>query len=319
MKVTTIISILAAGVIMASCSSDGASPVNTTPVAANFSGGIKNTRTLISSNTATWVAGDAIGITATSTGSTNYSNEKYTAAAANASTTFSFSSGKQIYYQDSKTVDFTAYYPFMDGTETGSLKGAYSTGVITKTITSTDETTANQTNIDYLYAANSSVTSGSSVGFTFNHKMCELTLTFLPGNGSIDVSNVSYSLSAGDVYPTGTFTTTTGMAVGSTTKGTITGVSATGSSTSTSSTLILFPTPSTVTAASVTLSATISGITYTAILPITSDGASTNSGMVSGNNYQFNITVNASGLSVSSSSIGAWNSVTATSVTAATS
>ena len=317
MKTTKVISILAVGAIMASCSSDGSSPVNTTPVAANFSGGINNTRTLISSNTATWVTGDAIGITSSSTGATKYSNEKYTAAGSGASTTFSFSSGTQIYYQDDKTVDFTAYYPFMDGSESGSLKGTYSGGTISKTITSADETTANQTNIDYLYATKSGVKSGSGIDLTFNHEMCELTLKFLPGNGSIDVSSVSYSLSAGDVYPSGTFNTTTGLAVGSATKGTITGVSATGTTTSTSSTLILFPTPSTVTAASITLSATISGITYTATLPITSDGASATSGMVSGNNYQFNITVNASGLSVSSSSIGAWNSVTATSVSAA--
>jgi hypothetical protein len=316
MKATTIISILAAGAIMASCSSDGSSPENTTAVAANFSGGINNTRTSISANTATWVAGDAIGITASSSGSTNYHDEKYTAAASGASTTFSFSSGDQIYYKDNNAVDFTAYYPFMDGTESSSLKGTYSGGTITKTIASSDETTANQTNIDYLYATKGGVASGGSIGLTFNHKMCELTLNFLPGNGSIDVSSVSYSLSAGDVYPTGTFNTTSGVAVGSATKGTITGVSATGTTTSTSSTLILFPTPSTVTAASITLSATISGVTYTATLPITSDGASTTSGMSSGNNYQFNITVNASGLSVSSSSIGAWTSVTATSVTA---
>jgi hypothetical protein len=149
--------------------------------------------------------------------------------------------------------------------------------------------------------------------------MCELTLNFLPGNGSIDVSNVSYSLNAGDVYPTGTFNTTTGVAVGSTTKGVITGLSATGTKTSTSSTLILFPTPSTVTAASITLSATISGVTCTATIPITSDGGTTPSGMVSGNNYQFNITMNATGFSVSNSSIEAWNIMTATSVTAATS
>lgn len=303
MKATTIILILAAGAIMASCSGDGAAPVNTTPVVANFSGNIKGTRATIDN---TWGGTESIGVSGVSA-STTYSNVKYTTS--DASGNFSYASGNQIFYQDNATVTFKAYYPYAatltgsDGTGTGT----YICKTSASPIKAADETTV-PSDIDYLYDGTSTGSQAHpSVGFTFAHEMSELTLKFVTGNGSLDVSNLTYTLTGG--YTSGTFDTSSGTAVGTGTSD----LAITTSNTATSR-LILFPSPD-ATVMTLTLKVVISNVTYTAQLPIkTSAGAA--SAMLKNTNYTFNITVNASGLSVQSSSIGSWNSGASTDVTA---
>jgi len=318
MKATKLIAIMSAAVMMAACSSDGTSPVDNTPVSASFSGGITNTRTSISSNTATWNANDAIGITAASAvngGATNYTNEKYTAASTGSSTAFNFNSdnaGKQIFYQDDKAVNFTAYYPFKGTSDGVSGTGSDGTGTgtyISYTILSTDETTSSQPNIDYLFATSPNIASKSSVSFTFNHMMSELTLNFKSGSGSLSVANQSFTVS-GVNFLTGMFNTATGVAAvnGSTSSSLALTADATGSST-----MIVYPNSALKTGMIVEVK--ISGVTYKALLDFTGinsavgEGSATD-GMLPGKNYTFNITVNASGLSVVSSSIGGWTAVT---------
>jgi|WetSurMetagenome_2_1015567.scaffolds.fasta_scaffold32679_2 hypothetical protein len=316
MKATKLITIMFAAATLAACSSDGTAPVDNTPASASFSGGIANTRTSISSNTATWNTGDAIGITATANGggATNYTNEKYTAASAGASTTFNYNSdnaGKQIFYQDDNTVNFTAYYPFK-GTANGvSGTGSDGTGTgtyISYTIQSTDETTSTQPNIDYLFATTPNVTSRNGVSFTFNHMMSELTLKFTSGSGSLSVANQGFKVS-GVNFLTGMFNTATGVAAinGSTASSLSLATDASGSST-----MIVYP--NSALKSGMIVEVTISGVTYkasldfTGINPAVGEGSATD-GMLPGKNYTFNITVNATGLTVNGQSISGWTAV----------
>ena len=316
MKATKLIAIIAAAAMLAACSSDGTSPEYNTPASASFSGGITNTRTSISSNVATWKANDAIGITAAANGggATNYTNEKYIAVSPGSSTTFNYNSdnaGKQIFYQDANTVNFTAYYPFK-GTADGA-SGTDNTGnsgttgpYISYTIQSTDETTDKQPTIDYLYASTPNVASRTGVNFTFNHMMSELTLQF--SSSLLSVANQSFTVS-GVNFLTGMFNTATGVAAinGSTASSLTLTTDGTGAST-----IIVYPNSALKTGMIVEVK--ISGVTYkanldfTAINPAVGEGSATD-GMLPGKNYTFNITVNATGLTVNGQSISGWTQV----------
>jgi hypothetical protein len=286
MKAKTVLLILAAATTLVACSSDESTSVDNSTSAVKFSGGI-STR----ASGAAWTSGDLVGITATAenSGTTNYANEEYTS---DASGNFTYKSGDEIYYKDANAVDFTAYYPF-----SGTAGTASST--VTKTISATDESSTDKPAIDYLYATKTGVAKGTTVTFAFAHKMSELTLKFISGTGSPDVTSLSYTLSG--IILTGTFIPSTGVAA---TSGTTTG-SLSMSSVNTTSTLVLFPDASTQTAS---LSVTSGSVTYTAsfTVPI----------MTSGNNYEIDVTMNKTGLSISSSTITDWSSGGTTTATA---
>jgi hypothetical protein len=286
MKATTFISILAAATILAACGSDEGTSVEDMSSAVTFSGGI-STR----ASGTSWISGDLVSITAAAenSGATNYSNEEYTS---DASGNFTYTSGAEIYYKDSNAVDFTAYYPFSGTAGTAA-------GTVSKTVAATDESSTGQPAIDYLWAQKTDVAKGATVTFAFTHKMSELTLKFISGTGLPDVTSLSYTLSG--IILAGTFIPSTGVAA---TSGTTTG-SLTMSSVNTTSTLILFPNASTQTAS---LSVTSGSVTYTSsfTVPI----------MTSGNNYEIDVTVNKTGLSVSGSTITNWSSGGTTTATA---
>jgi len=286
MKAKTVLLILAAATTLAACSSDESTSVDNSTLAVKFSGGI-STR---ASGTA-WTSGDLVGITAAAenSGTTNYANEEYTS---DASGNFTYKSGDEIYYKDTLAVDFTAYYPF-----SGTAGTAAST--VTKTIAVTNESSTGKPAIDYLWAKKTDVAKGTTVTFAFAHKMSELTLKFISGTGSPDVTSLSYTLSG--IILAGTFIPSTGVAA---TSGTTTG-SLSMSSVNASSTLILFPNSST---SSASLSVTSGSVTYTAsfTVPI----------MTSGNNYEIDVTMNKTGLSISSSTITDWSSGGTTTATA---
>jgi len=286
MKAKTFLLILTVATTLAACNSDESTSVDNSTSAVKFTGGI-NTRV----SGTVWTSGDSIGITAAAenSGTTNYTNEEYTS---DASGNFTYKSGDEIYYKDANAVDFTAYYPF-----SGTAGTAAST--VTKTISATDESSTDKPAIDYLYATKTGVAKGTTVTFAFAHKMSELTLKFISGTGSPDVTSLSYTLSG--IILAGTFIPSTGVAA---TSGTTTG-SLSMSSVNTSSTLILFPNSST---SSASLSVTSGSVTYTAsfTVPI----------MTSGNNYEIDVTMNKTGLSISSSTITDWSSGGTTTVTA---
>jgi len=288
MKAKTILSILAAAAILGACNSDESTSVDNTTSAVKFNGGIEGTR---ASGTA-WTSGDLVGITAAAenSGATNYVNEEYSS---NASGSFTYQAGDEIYYKDDNAVDFTAYYPFITTSTTGTAPAN-----VSKTIAATDESTTGQPAIDYLWAQETGMAKGTTVTFKFAHKMSELTLKFISGTGSPDITSLSYTLSG--IILAGTFNPSTGVAA---TSGTTTG-SLTMSGVNTSSTLILFPDAST---SSATLSVT-SGSTYKSSFTVPT--------MAAGNNYEIDVTINKTGLSISGSTITNWGTGTTTAATA---
>ena len=286
MKAKTVLLILAAATALAACSSDESTSVDNSTSAVKFSGGI-STR----ASGTSWTSGDLVGITAAAenSGTTNYTNEEYSS---DASGNFTYKSGDEIYYKDANAVDFTAYYPFSGETGTAASK-------VTKTIDADDESSTGKPAIDYLYATKTGVAKGTTVTFAFAHEMSELTLKFISGSGSPDITDLSYTLSG--IVLTGTFIPTTGDAA---TSGTTTG-SLSMSNVNTSSTLILFPNSST---SSATLSVTSGSVTYTASFTVPV--------MTSANNYEIDVSMNKTGLSISNSTITNWASGGTTTATA---
>jgi|WetSurMetagenome_2_1015567.scaffolds.fasta_scaffold171720_2 hypothetical protein len=295
MKAKTILSILAAAAILGACNSDESTSVdNNTTSAVKFSGGIKGTR----ASGTTWTNGDLVGITAAAvnSGATNYANEEYSS---NASGTFTYQAGDEIYYKDANAVDFTAYYPFITTSKAGTAPAN-----VSKTIMATDESTTGQPAIDYLWAKEPGVAKGTTVTFKFAHEMSELTLKFIQGTGSPDFTSLSYKLDG--IILAGTFNPSTGVAA---TIGTTTGslmMSGVSGVSTASSTLILFPSSLTSLA---TLSVTSGGVTYTA-------ASFTVPTMAAGNNYEIDVTINKTGLSISGSTITNWGTGTTTTAAA---
>ena len=114
-----------------------------------------------------WAANDAIGISGTS-GATEYTNVNYVTTRGDGNFTPKNES-ETIYYQDDKTVNFTAYYPWND------LNGA-------TTISADTWKQANQKTFDFLWAQAEGSKASNKVSFSFGHKMSQLTLTIKCGD-----------------------------------------------------------------------------------------------------------------------------------------
>lgn len=141
-----------------------------TPVAIQFSAGIDGAQTRAVGTT--WDAGDFIGISCTSTGSTNYTNMKYATATSGTSGAFSYDGASTgIFFKDNEAVTFSAYYPFMgtEGTSPGGID-----------INTSDQSKSKE--FDFLFAegVKTSIANATNnsvpVNFNFKHKMCKLVL-----------------------------------------------------------------------------------------------------------------------------------------------
>ena len=302
--------VAALALTLAACSNDETeNQVTNEPTAAQFYGEISDATTRAAGTA--WTTDDAIGVTGTS-GSTAYNNIKYTYVTAGQP--FSVATvGNAIYYQNSNSVSFTAYYPF-----SGTEKSAAQT--VTKTIAATDQDAANksveskftpQSQIDFLYGTGTGArgTNEGKVTFSFDHKMSKLILNFTRGN-EVDLSKLTqYTLT--DLEMNGTFNPTDGTAAANTTATTTTltiastdGNFTPASSDQVPSSLILFPQ----TASTATLAVTVDSKTYTATLALpakTAHGA-TDNGLESGKKYTYNVTIGTKGMIVSEADITDW-------------
>lgn len=176
----------AAAIAMAGCTND--ENLIDEPVAAQISatiGGSAVSRV----NGNLWTNGDQIGITM----GTKYTNMKYST---NGGGTFT---GTPMYFNNkTDAVTISAYYPFT-GTE-GSNPGEI-------TVTNT---ASSQANCDFLYAEPINVTgSNPDVELKFSHRMSKLTLTFINGDGMDDAYITSCTI--GGLVLEGTFNPTTGV------------------------------------------------------------------------------------------------------------
>lgn len=111
-----------------------------------------------------WESGDAIGISGA-----NRTNVCYHTEDGLGNFTVRLS-GDQIYFQHDDETAFTAYYPWNDLKEAGSIKAD-------------TRNQADQKKFDFLWAAGSGKKTAPNVAFEFAHVMTKVVLTVKPGTG----------------------------------------------------------------------------------------------------------------------------------------
>ena len=300
----------AAALTLTACTNDNENP-NARPVAAQVTAGIGGAQTRVSGTT--WTAGDAIGISTTSSTLTQYTNMKYTTTGDGSFTHAADKGGEAsgIFFQDTEEATFRAYYPFDEDSEENTLPGT--DGIIS------DVTTENQTNqsaFDFLFAAGATASKLSpTVSFnndvaantSFTHRMTRLVLNITTdansGLSATDVHGGTYYMSG--VKHSGTFNTRTGEAAATgnaTNDWAITATQAVANNTVTYS-MIFYPQSG----ASLTFRATIGGQNYTCTLT---------PALAAATSYTYNITVKKTGLEVSLSDIKDWDEETPTDIDA---
>jgi len=253
-----------------------------------------------------WDVGDCIGISTSSTstkGKTNYINIRYqTNGSVFSPVPGAAGEDNTIYFQGISPMEFTAYYPCQgaNGTKPGN------NGVITRTLTAADQSTANLPDIDYLWAQKTAQSSNPKVDFLFSHRMSRLVLNFKAGAGvSLPPDGLAYTLTG--LVQEGAFDTSTGeaKATGST-PADLTGLPATPTTTTTATgqatgTTILWPQA----ANSVRLQLTLNGITFGAVLTFPS-GTAAGEALAPSTSYTFNVTVERTGLEIGNADIDGW-------------
>lgn len=243
-----------------------------------------------------WANGDAIGISTTSTGKTQYANMQYTTTG-NGDFTHVGGKATGIFFQSMDAVTFSAYYPFT-GTE-GTAAGTISENT-------TDQT--KQTSFDYLFADKGTASrTDPELEFAFKHKMTRLILNFqTDAQSGFSVSEVSSgSFSIGGIKLNGTFNTVTGTAAATGAVSASWTVNATPTMASNVRTYSMIFFPQTVT--SLNVSATIGGENY---------GCEITPALKAGTSYSYTITIKKTGLTVGNCTISNWNTGTSGSVSA---
>lgn len=293
--------------LTAGCSGEENEPGGNTSNAAIITASVgkaDNVASTRASETA-WDAGDCIGISTSSTstkGKTNYINIRYrTDGSVFSPVPGAAGEDNTIYFQGTSPMEFTAYYPCQgaNGTKPGN------NGVITRTLTAADQSTANLPDIDYLWAQKTAQSSNPKVDFLFSHRMSRLVLNFKAGAGvSLPPDGLAYTLTG--LVQEGAFDTSTGeaKATGST-PADLTGLptttittTATGQATGTT---ILWPQA----ANSVRLQLTLNGITFGAVLTFPS-GTAAGEALAPSTSYTFNVTVERTGLEIGNADIDGW-------------
>jgi hypothetical protein len=313
---------VAAALVMAGCSSESEQPLEGGQVALTVNGNIaETTGTRVTYNGAvgTFEAGDAIGVSVTTSGTkTTGTNAKFVTKEGGASAAFVASpDADPIYFLDGKTVSFAAYSPYStDVTATGEL--AFSTA----TQTSSDD----QAKFNFLFGTGKgNAASTSGIDIPFEHAMAKLTFTFVAGTGIASTDDFAGNLQAGGDYVVsglqteGSFNTLTGT-VSSTSDDAASAsdkapfitaavpdkdATVTTAVTTEPSELIIIPqTPAENTTLTLTLTykanANSDGIPYVATLKAPADG------FVAGNNYTYAVKLNRTGLVVSVVKIKPW-------------
>lgn len=294
--------------LTAGCSGEENEPGGNTSNAAIITASVgkaDNVASTRASETA-WDAGDCIGISTSSTstkGKTNYINIRYQTNG-NVFSPVPGAAGEDntIYFQGTSPMEFTAYYPCQgaNGTKPGN------NGVITRTLTAADQSTANLPDIDYLWAQKTAQSSNPKVDFLFSHRMSRLVLNFKAGAGvSLPPDGLAYTLTG--LVQEGAFDTSTGeaKATGST-PADLTGLPTTPTTTTTATgqatgTTILWPQA----ASSVRLQLTLNGITFGAVLTFPS-GTAAGEALAPSTSYTFNVTVERTGLEIGNADIDGW-------------
>ena len=288
-----------AAMLAAGCSEENNEPVGNASNAAIVTASIgkaDNVTSTRASNTV-WDADDCIGIsTSSAKGKTNYINIQYkTDGSVFKPVSGAAGEDNTIYFQDTSPTEFTAYYPYegVNGTKPGS------NGVITRTLTVADQSTANLPAIDYLWAQQTAQSSNPKVDFQFSHRMSRIILNFKAGAGTVlPTDGLTYTLTG--LATEGTFNTLTGEAQATGTASTLEKLPTITTAGQPTGTAILWPQP----ANSVRLQLTLNGTTFGAALTFPSGTAG--EALAPSTSYTFNVNVERTGIEISKADIEDW-------------
>ena len=268
----------ALAVTLAACNKDNNETLNTNdPVAARFTAEIAPA-TRVNSEGTDWTDGDRIGVTGAGFTNVPYKRENGKFV----------TDGTTIYFNDTETHTFHAYYPYQsDG----------------GTVTVSTAADKQGTGIDFLFASGATGnTHNPTVSFTgdhtFHHCMSLIKFTFKPGDGLIfnGMEPADYTLDG--LKHEGTFDTATGT----------TAVTAAAESPitmqlggATTSQVIILPQGVTT---SLDLKVSFNGLDYTTTLPNPSKPEANQ--FSAGYAYTYNITLNNKGITVEEPEITPW-------------
>ena len=262
---------------LAACNNDNEILNNDGPVAAKFIADI-TPATRVNSEGTDWTEGDRIGVTGAGFTNVPYKRENGKFV----------TDGTVIYFDDTETKTFNAYYPYQ-------AEGG--------TVTVNTAADKQGTGIDFLFASGATGnTHNPTVSFTgdhaFHHRMSLIKFTFKPGDGLIfnETEPAGYTLEG--LKHEGTFDTATGT----------TAVTAAAESPitmqlggATTSQVIILPQGVTT---SLDLTVSFNGLNYITTLPNPSKPEANL--FSAGYAYTYNITLNNKGIEVSEPTITPW-------------
>lgn len=288
-----------AAMLAAGCSEENNDPAGNASSAAVITASIgkaDNVASTRASNTV-WDADDCIGISTSSTkGKTNYVNIRYkTDGSVFSPVPGAAGEDNTIYFQDASPTEFTAYYPYegANGTKPGS------DGILTKTLTATDQSTANLPAIDYLWARQTAQSSNPKVDFLFSHRMSRIILNFKAGDGTVfPAEGLTYTLTG--LATAGTFDTSTGEAKATGTASPLENLPTSTTAGKPTGTVILWPQA----ANSVRLQLTLDGTTFGA--PLTFPSGTAGEVLAPSTSYTFNVNVERTGIKIEEADIEDW-------------
>ena len=288
-----------AAMLAAGCSEENNEPVGNASNAAIVTASIGKADNVTSTRASNmvWDADDCIGVsTSSAKGKTNYINIQYkTDGSVFKPVSGAAGEDNTIYFQDTSPTEFTAYYPYegVNGTKPGS------DGVITRTLTVADQSTANLPAIDYLWAQQTAQSSNPKVDFLFSHRMSRIILNFKAGAGTVlPTDGLTYTLTG--LATEGTFNTLTGEAQATGTASTLEKLPTITTAGQPTGTAILWPQA----ANSVRLQLTLNGTTFGAALTFPSGTAG--EALAPSTSYTFNVNVERTGIEISKADIEDW-------------
>lgn len=292
-QIIRLYTLLVASCLLTGCNSDEDVGGNATPVSVQFCSGIIQTKTTNGGNQ--WMLNDPIGIFMLKNGqplnsgniAESADNVEYKAqGAGNAISGFTPASGTPIFYpQNGDNVDFIAYYPY----KSSLANYTYPVDVSNQT---------SPANIDVLYANTANTASGGynknsgPVDLRFNHALSKLSFTLISGIGFPNLTGAKIEIT--------NLATTASLSLAN---GSVTG-------TNSGQTLIANTATDGLSSSAIVIPQTLSG---TKLIVTLADNVSkfewnfpANTEFLARKNHQYVITVNKTGITVSSSGITTW-------------
>lgn len=300
MKITKYLTLMAAALAMGACSNDDAADgVDLTkPISLNLTAGEPEaqTRATIGTGSNTFASGDKVGVyvSAGTLSEADYANTEYTYGGS------TWTANPDMYWPSgTETYTLTAYYPFSGTAGTAATSLAVS-------IPADQSTASAYTGADYLWGQKSGQEpTNSAITLTLNHRMSLLKLTMQAGDGiGLDEVKAMTPALLGTIPAAGTWDLTTGSITATTGEGTMTHTSITPYADTSNGlayyALVMPGTTFSTNSKLLTLEAT-DGTTFSYTLNI-DEGISTTAGTY----CELTLTVNRTGIELSSFTIGNW-------------